>query len=116
MAGLSTIPIRTNNKAEGLQSRRGRWQTWPLEKTRSKPYVVGGQVTYTLTVTNRTTGLLSRWRRSRWRTPCRGGSVDRLDSLDGAWDCTPKTGETSQDHMHARQGPVHAMSKPTSSR
>ena len=64
-----------------------------IVKTRTQPYVVGGQVTYTLAVTNLGPSVSAAPITVEDTLPD-GLSIASIDS--GAWDCTPKTGETGK--------------------
>ena len=64
-----------------------------IEKSRTKPYVVGGQVTYTLTVTNNGPSVSVAPITVEDTLPA-GLSIASIDS--GAWDCTPKSGPATK--------------------
>ncbi len=62
-----------------------------IVKTRTQPYVVGGQVTYTLTVTNLGPSVSVKDITVVDTLPA-GLSIAAIDA--GAWDCSPTSGET----------------------
>ncbi len=64
-----------------------------IVKSRTKPYVVGNQVTYTLAVTNLGPSVSVAPITVEDTLPA-GLSIASIDS--GAWDCTPQTGETDK--------------------
>jgi uncharacterized repeat protein (TIGR01451 family) len=90
--GRTYDPKPDNNKAEDTVTARPLADV-AITKTSTKPYVVGGQVTYTLTVTNNGPSVSVAPITVEDTLPA-GLSIASIDS--GAWDCTPKTGETSK--------------------
>ncbi len=90
--GRTYDPDPDNNKAEDTVTARPLADV-AITKTSTKPYVVGGQVTYTLTVTNNGPSVSVAPITVEDTLPT-GLSIASID--DGAWDCTPKTGETSK--------------------
>ena len=90
VTGRTYDPNPDNNKAEDVVTARPLADV-AIVKSRTQPYVVGGQVTYTLAVTNLGPSVSVKDITVEDTLPA-GLSIASIDS--GAWDCTPKTGPT----------------------
>ncbi|MEI2785802.1 MAG: hypothetical protein V9E82_08905 [Candidatus Nanopelagicales bacterium] len=109
VTGRTYDPDLTNNNAEDKVSARPLADV-AIVKTRTQPYVVGGQVTYTLAVTNLGPSVSVKDITVVDTLP-NGLSIASIDA--GAWQCVPATGPTekltcvlSQDLAANQQAPL----------
>ncbi len=92
MTGKTYDPKPDNNKAEDEVTARPLADV-AIVKTRTQPYVVGNQVTYTLAVTNLGPSVSVKDITVVDTLPT-GLSIASIDA--GAWQCQPTSGETDK--------------------